>query len=142
MQKLINDFTKYVNEEYAVYPKLPDELISFARCLNDENKVRHFITYIKDHHNNAFSSETETLQEIEILELAEKIPDNAFGVLCQLIKGPTFDGDVISKNGKAWLANNNCCVRIVRNGEFGDNAATYVGWRIHHQKTKASTIAA
>lgn len=139
MQKVINELAAYVEGEYHKYPNISEELVSFARCLNDKRKIEHFFSYIKEHHNNAFSTKAEFLEEILILELAESITGSALEVLGQLIKNPKFDGDVVSKNGKAWLAQNDCCVRIVRNGEFGDNAATYIGWRVYQQKVKNVT---
>lgn len=62
-------------------------------------------------------------------EIWRGLGSSAQDVLYQLvIKGPTYDGNVISKNGRDELLDKKLAAKIVlAKGEFGFQAATYLG---------------
>lgn len=127
----VTAFELYVRSEYRTYQsETVDRLLEFINTLPIKQQVI-FKDFIEEHHNHAFDSNEFWKDAITARLLASEIPGNAYEVLGQLVDGPKFDGDVVSKNGKAWLYSNKLAVRVCNNGEHGDNAANYLGWQVY-----------
>lgn len=124
------NFLEWLREEYAKYGPTADTIYKFYQGLEDKQKP-HFIAHIREHHNHAFESGIEWMAEIDARVAAGGITDNALEVLNQIVESPKFDGDVVSKNGLGELRELGLVVRIANNNTFGDNAATYKGFRVH-----------
>lgn len=129
-----DEFKVWVRKEYQSYGNTAEDMIAILDAFKTDVEKKLFIEYIREHYNNVFSTHDEIMVDIEARKLADDIPSDAFEVLCQLIESPKFDGDVVSKNGKAWLHYNDCAIRIANNNQFGDNAATYIGFLVYKRK--------
>lgn len=129
----------FIRERYAEYQKkFVDEKIAFLK--KNMQLMRYFNRYIREEYNNIFSTDNELLYEVECMKLAEEIPGDALEVLEQLIKnGPTFDGDLVSKNGRNWLFNADIATRGCHNGEPDWNIALNRGWHVKKYVEKLRT---
>lgn len=61
---------------------------------------------------------------------ARSVPSYTHEVLRQLVNGPVWDGDVISKSYRDDLIDWKLAVRICAKGEQGYTAATYLGFSV------------
>lgn len=87
--------------------------------------------YVRSEYNSIFNDAEDIVMEAEVLHAADVIHATAAEeVLDQMSKGPLFDGDAVSKEGKSVLYDHGLCVRIVVNGEHGDNALNLKGFRV------------
>lgn len=130
MRELKSDFGKWAQKEYADYGDTLDEVIDKAIHFSSVGMFGEYEEYIRSHHNNAFSDFLDVEAEVLAISIAGKLSASAVEVLCQIVKAPKFDGDVVSKNGKSELFRNNLILRIASNNEFGDNAANNLGFLV------------
>ncbi|QAX96259.1 hypothetical protein [Vibrio phage vB_VmeM-Yong XC32] len=86
--------------------------------------------YIRSEYNSIFAEAEDIIMEAEVLYIADTLSGEAEEVLEQMAKGPLFDGNAVSKCGKSELYGHELCVRIVVNGEHGDNALNLKGYRV------------
>ncbi|MGL5397331.1 MAG: hypothetical protein ACRDBQ_18940 [Shewanella sp.] len=133
----MKNFSDYVNENYSNYKEDIKEALMRGYCGYAEKDQHHlFSDYIREHHNNAFSGSASWERNVTARVILPGLSGNALAVLEQLIKGPLFDGDVNSKNGRAELEKCGLITRVVNNGQFGDNAANELGWLVWKLYTK------
>jgi hypothetical protein len=72
----------------------------------------------------------ENVTLIQMIDFAKRNP-GLFEQLNQLaMKGPLWDGDVVSKSDRNDLLRIGACEKIVFKGEQGYNACTYFGWSL------------
>ena len=146
MRELRSDFGKWAQEEYGHYGDTLDEVMDRAVHFSSVGLFSEYETYIKSHHNNAFSDFSDAESEVMAINIAGKLTSSAVEVLYQIVESPRFDGDVVSKNGKSELFRHKLILRIAKNNEFGDNEANELGFlvwqRLEKEKQRGKSILA
>lgn len=131
------EFIKYLVAEYRRYSStVYDNILNIFDSLENDSEKTYFIETIKEHQNQAFACRRDLIDEVKAKTICDKLTPTGFEVLCQLIEGPKFDGDVVSKNGKYELYRLDLALRICNNGEYGDNAANHMGWLVYKEYKK------
>jgi len=94
------------------------------RKISDKEMRSNCIRYLIDH---AYSSDNyfEFVSAIALL-----IPKRLREQLKQLVYGPVWDGDIISKSYRGELFDLNLAVRVCVNGEQGFTGAPYIAYSI------------
>jgi hypothetical protein len=130
------NFVEYVETKYKDYPEETSISLIKAYCkYAASNDHLLFEEHIKENFNNAFG-EDKWDDYVEAKKIAKVLSGEAKEVLRQIVKKPTFDGDVVSKAGKSELFKHKLILRICNNNEFGDNAANYLGWLVYEEIIK------
>lgn len=132
----LTNFIVWLNGEYMDYGDTASTIARLAKTYNDKGHLEYFIEYIKEHFNNVFSDPDEFEDQVNSRAIYKLLSGEAKDVLSQIVASPRFDGDVVSKSGKYELYNHNLILRIANGGEFGDNAANYMGylvWELYNE---------
>ena len=124
------NFFDYVNDAYKDYGSTKDDLIRAYCKYAKTNRHYEFEQHIMEHFNNAFGEECWD-DEVKAKVISKQLSGEAREVLCQIVKSPKFDGDVVSKSGKSELFAKGLILRICNNNDFGDNAANKLGWLVY-----------
>lgn len=126
------NFFDYVNESYKDYGSTKDELIRAYCEYAKTNLHLEFERHIRDHFNHAFGGES-WADHVNAKVISKKLSGEAREVLCQIVRSPKFDGDVISKSGKSELFSHGLILRICNSNNYGDNAANLLGWLVYKE---------
>jgi len=77
------------------------------------------------------SQKTEEDNYFEIVHaIALIFPKNLIEQLQQLVKGPIYDGDIISKSNRSELFDMGLAIRVCCKGEQGFTGSPYIGYSI------------
>ena len=90
--------------------------------MNDTDFVKKLIAYADGSDEGYF----EAAHLIACL-LPKKLHEQLF----QLVNGPVYDGDVISKSDRNYLMNLGLAVRVCKSGEQGYTGATYTAYSVN-----------
>jgi hypothetical protein len=127
------DFAEWAKETYKSYGDTYLNVISIALKYEEMGYFKEFEEYFKGHFNHAFGDwcfEYYCWDHCRVMArvIEPKLSGEAKEVLCQAAKGPIFDGDVVSKNGKSELYKHQLMLRVMNNNQHGDNAVNQLGY--------------
>lgn len=131
-----SNFVNWVKNEYKDYGDTSQNIIEIAVYFSEQGFFDEYVEYLKEHFNNAFPKFERVCEHVNAKVISKKLSGEAREVLDQIIKSPTFDGDVTSKQGKSELFSHKLILRIANNNEFGDNAANSLGFEVWRELQK------
>lgn len=125
---MISEFGKWIVETYDKVSV--SEVASLGLYFAERGLFDEYCQYAKSDYNHVFGDIEWIEEEVLAIHIAKKLSGEAREVLDQVVESPKFDGDVVSKTGKSELYSHGLVLRIANGGEFGDNAANSLGYKV------------